>query len=83
MPFYLITIHHKSLKSCHFNSLDDHRQLVEPACGASLAAVYSGILKDLQTQGQLGEIKSALIVVCGGSAVSLDVLDKWKKEFDL
>uniref|UniRef100_K1PSK8 L-serine ammonia-lyase n=1 Tax=Magallana gigas TaxID=29159 RepID=K1PSK8_MAGGI len=53
---------------------DDHRQLVEPACGASLAAVYSGILKDLQTQGQLGEIKSALIVVCGGSAVTLDAL---------
>ncbi|XP_052717622.1 serine dehydratase-like [Crassostrea angulata] len=62
---------------------DDHRQLVEPACGASLAAVYSGILKDLQTQGQLGEIKSALIVVCGGSAVTLDALSKWKKEFDL
>lgn len=62
---------------------DDHRQLVEPACGASLAVVYSGILKDLQTQGQLGEIKSALIVVCGGSAVTLDALSKWKKEFDL
>lgn len=62
---------------------DDHRQLVEPACGASLAAVYSGILKDLQNQGQLGEIKSALIVVCGGSSVTLDALSEWKKDFDL
>lgn len=62
---------------------DDHRQLVEPACGASLAAVYSGILNDLQAQGQLGEIKSALIVVCGGSSVTLDALSKWKKDFEL
>ena len=63
--------------------IDDHRQLVEPACGASLAAVYSGILNDLQAQGQLGPIKSALIVVCGGSSVTLEALDKWKKEFQL
>ncbi|XP_062570218.1 serine dehydratase-like isoform X1 [Saccostrea cucullata] len=62
---------------------DDHRQLVEPACGASLAAVYSGILKDLQTRGKLGQVKSALIVVCGGSGVTLDALNKWKMEFEL
>lgn len=65
------------------NVIDDHRQLVEPACGASLAAVYSGILNDLQSQGQLSEIKSALIVVCGGSTVTLDALSKWKKDFEL
>ncbi|XP_048732850.2 L-serine dehydratase/L-threonine deaminase-like [Ostrea edulis] len=62
---------------------DDHRQLVEPACGASLAAVYSGILNDLQTQGKLGQVRSALIVVCGGSGVTLDALYKWKNEYEL
>jgi L-serine/L-threonine ammonia-lyase len=56
---------------------------VETACGASLAAVYSGILNDLQTQGKLGQIRSALIVVCGGSGVTLEALKTWKKDYEL
>jgi len=62
---------------------DDHRMLVEPACGASLAAIYNDIVSNLQSEGKLGPVTSALVVVCGGSNVSLDSLQSWKKEFDL
>lgn len=52
---------------------DDHRLLVEPACGASLAALYgrSRFLADKAT---------ILLVVCGGVGVSIDQLKKWKWE---
>ena len=27
--------------------------------------------------------KNVVVVVCGGSAVSLDLLNKWRKDFDV
>jgi len=57
--------------------------LVEPACGASLAAVYGPVIKDLQKQGKLDNIKTVLVVVCGGSSVTLKQLDTWKNMFKL
>lgn len=62
---------------------DDHRMLVEPACGATLAAVYSGVIEKLQKDGELGPINSVLVIVCGGSGVSLNELQKWKEQFSL
>jgi L-serine/L-threonine ammonia-lyase len=59
---------------------DDERMMVEPACGAALAVVYSGLL------GCLGEVKEGMkvvIVVCGGVNVSLELMDKWKKDYEL
>lgn len=49
----------------------DHRLLVEPACGASLALVYEqfSILK---------QFNSIVVVVCGGAGVSLPLLQEWK-----
>lgn len=57
--------------------------LVEPACGASLASVYSDVISNLEKDGELPQIKSALIVVCGGNNVSLEALQKWKTDFGL
>lgn len=57
--------------------------LVEPACGAALAAVYSNIIPALQQEGRLGKVETVLAVVCGGGSVSLDMLQAWKKQFDL
>lgn len=53
----------------HF--LEEHRVLVEPACGASLAAVDSGceFLKDKQT---------IVVIVCGGVGVSVSQLEEWR-----
>jgi L-serine/L-threonine ammonia-lyase len=55
----------------------DHRILVEPACGAALAAVYSDRLRQGTLQGIDGPV---VIEVCGGSGVNLDLLDMWKKD---
>lgn len=54
---------------------DDHRVLVEPACGASLAAVYEGAewLKNKQ---------SILLIVCGGAGVTIEQLNRWKSHLE-
>jgi len=57
--------------------LIDHRILVEPACGASLAAVYNaepGILQDFATP---------LIVVCGGATATVAQLGSWRERLDI
>ena len=55
----------------------DHRWLIEPACGAALAAAYSDRLRTklLEVSGE-GPI---VIVVCGGSGVNVDLLKQWKE----
>jgi L-serine/L-threonine ammonia-lyase len=55
---------------------DVYRVLVEPACGAALAA--------LDVHSQLFERFSApLVEVCGGIGVSIDTLNAWKTQFKL
>lgn len=44
--------------------------LVEPACGAALAVLYSGRLQRLQSEGRLrAPLASVVVVVCGGSNI--------------
>lgn len=50
--------------------MDDHRIVVEPACGASLAVVY----------GRMPELvgyKNLLVIVCGGVTASVAQLQQW------
>ncbi|WP_062115431.1 pyridoxal-phosphate dependent enzyme [Aureimonas sp. AU40] len=47
--------------------LDDHRILVEPACGAALAAVSDGA-------ADLSAFRSVLVVVCGGAVATIDTI---------
>ncbi len=49
---------------------DDHRALVEPACGAALAAVYD------RAAPLIGR-SPVLVIVCGGAAVTQELLDEW------
>jgi len=51
---------------------DEHRVLVEPACGASLAAVYGRAMP-------LEGLRPIVVIVCGGAGVNLRLLDEWKK----
>jgi len=51
----------------------DHRILVEPACGASLAAVYKPV-------ESLKGRRDILVVVCGGAGVTIQQLEHWSKE---
>jgi L-serine/L-threonine ammonia-lyase len=54
----------------------DYRLLVEPACGAALATVYSKDFHD-----KLADIEGPIVIqVCGGSGVTLELLQQWKDE---
>jgi L-serine/L-threonine ammonia-lyase len=53
----------------------DHRILVEPACGAALAVAYSERLRDVYLKHVQGPI---VLEVCGGSGVNVDLLYEWK-----
>lgn len=50
--------------------MDDHRVVVEPACGASLAVAY-----DAATM--LAEFRNVLVIVCGGVVATVAQLQKW------
>ncbi|KAI9750561.1 MAG: hypothetical protein M4579_006411 [Chaenotheca gracillima] len=58
---------------------DDERILVEPACGVCLALCYDGRLKNLVKN--LKPTSRVVIVVCGGSNVSVEKLAGWRTEF--
>ena len=56
--------------------LFDHRILVEPACGASLAALYSA------QHEFLNEFKAPLVVVCGGATATVEQLRVWRQKLE-
>lgn len=63
---------------------DDHRMLVSPACGAALAAVYEGIISDLQKAHKLPlSLSNVVVVVCGGNEVSLELIQSWRESFGI
>ncbi len=61
----------EALNACK-RYLDDHRILVEPACGAALAAVYD---RATPLQG----CDPVVAIVCGGAGVSLELLATWER----
>jgi L-serine/L-threonine ammonia-lyase len=52
--------------------MDDHRVVVEPACGASLALAY-------QQHEALADYRNVLVVVCGGVTASVAQLQAWNR----
>ena len=54
--------------------IEDHQVVVEPACGASLAAVYDNV-------PELISFSSVLVIVCGGVTSTLSQLRRWSKNF--
>lgn len=58
---------------------EELRQMVEPACGAAVA-----VLADEQLmRANLNSACTVVVIVCGGSAVSVELMAKWKSDFDL
>ncbi|GFR59248.1 serine dehydratase [Elysia marginata] len=83
-PILSQLVHDREAVSACLKLAEDHRFLVEPACGASLAAVYSDVVAALSNSGQLpAKINSVLVIVCGGAIVSTEALEQWKKDFSL
>ncbi|KAK7086630.1 hypothetical protein SK128_006916 [Halocaridina rubra] len=60
--------------------LDDHRMLTELACGAALAAAYSGILKAMISKKVIISDGPIIMVVCGGGVVTMQLLEDWQKQ---
>lgn len=58
---------------------DDERLLVEPGCGVSVALCYNGKLKEL-LPGLTVETK-VVVIVCGGAAVTVEMLWEWRQKF--
>jgi L-serine/L-threonine ammonia-lyase len=52
--------------------LDDHRVLVEPACGAALAPLYARA-QDVMAY------RDILVIVCGGATTPLAQLQEWRR----
>jgi L-serine/L-threonine ammonia-lyase len=50
--------------------MDDHRVVVEPACGAALALAYRG-------DGVLAGFENVLVIVCGGATATVAQLQAW------
>lgn len=50
---------------------DDHRVLVEPACGAGLSVIYDRAPELREVDGPV------LVIVCGGAGVSMALLRAW------
>jgi len=57
-----------AVSACH-RFVADHRMVVEPACGASLAVVYD-------EAPELADLESVLVIVCGGATTSLEQLSE-------
>ncbi len=57
------------------NFASDHRILVEPACGAALAAIYD---KAVPVQSR----DPVVVIVCGGAGVTPALLHKWDLEVE-
>lgn len=53
--------------------LNEHRVVVEPACGASVAALGSGV-------EPLRAARNILLIVCGGIGTNVDQLKRWSAD---
>ncbi|KAI0472113.1 tryptophan synthase beta subunit-like PLP-dependent enzyme [Xylariaceae sp. FL0804] len=63
---------------------DEARLLVEVACGATVAPVYSGALRAALGAGlddAAWAARNVVLIVCGGSLVSLDLLAEYRERF--
>lgn len=63
---------------------DDARLLAEAACGATIATAYNGGLRRWLGAGLSDEEwarKNVVLVVCGGSIVSLDILKEYREKY--
>jgi L-serine/L-threonine ammonia-lyase len=58
-----------AIKAC-IRFMDDHRVVVEPACGATLAVAYDA-------GARLGEFRNVLVIVCGGVTATVAQLRQW------
>lgn len=70
----------KEAKAACVRFADDHRMLVEIACGSVLASVYSGLLGQVLQEKGVEQGVPVILVVCGGNIVNTSLLEQWRRE---
>ena len=75
-PVFPQTVTDKEAVNACLRFAEDHRLLVEPACGASLALLY-------EKRAIIEKFDNIVVIVCGGSGVNLALLSQWQKQFGL
>jgi L-serine/L-threonine ammonia-lyase len=73
-PIHSVVVSDQSALSACERFLADHRVLVEPACGASLAVVY-------EDAPELARFRNVLVVVCGGATATIDQIREWAAKY--
>jgi L-serine/L-threonine ammonia-lyase len=69
-PVRSLVVSDKAAVAACLGFLDEHRVLVEPACGASLAALR-------EAPEMFADYKNILVIVCGGATATLAQLQAW------
>jgi L-serine/L-threonine ammonia-lyase len=69
-PIQSIVVTDREAVAACVRFMDDHRVLVEPACGAALALAY-------RTDGSLDAFANVLVIVCGGATATVEQLQAW------
>lgn len=70
-PVRVATVSDTQALRAIFRFADEQRILVEPSCGAALAAVDEGL-------PALGDARCVLVVVCGGAGATLSAFEGWR-----
>jgi len=70
-PIHSVVVSDQSALSACERFLADHRILVEPACGASLAMAY-------RNASEFERFSNILVVVCGGATSTIDQIREWE-----
>lgn len=74
-PVHSVLVSDRSALAACQRFLTDHRILVEPACGASLAALY-------EHAPALAGFSNILVVVCGGATATAGQIEDWLQRCD-
>lgn len=69
-PLHSVVVSDAEAVQACLRFMDDHRVVVEPACGASLAVAYDAAKS-------LGQYSKVLVIVCGGVTATVQQLQKW------
>lgn len=69
-PIFPHIVSDKQAVSACLQFADQHRILVEPACGAALSLIYERKL-------DVNKYKTIVVIVCGGSGVTRDLMKDW------
>lgn len=80
-PTHSVVISDREAAEACINFANDHKLIIEAACGTALSPLYTGkinqILPDLRADSVV------VVVVCGGTAVNWNVLEGYSKKFGI